>query len=76
MEDVGLDLGTGEGHFPFLASDRVGPRAWSNEVQHKRSHEAQPDSIGCYVAHSWKEKLHERPRSLPLFNCPNILLSL
>jgi hypothetical protein len=76
MGDVILDIGTRESSFSFGASDRVGLRRWSNEEQHKWSHEAQPDSIRCYVAHSRKEKLHERLRSLPLSNCPNIVLSL
>jgi hypothetical protein len=75
MGDVILDIGTQESSFPFGASDRVGPRRWSNESQHKWSHEAQPDSTRCYVAHSRKEKLHERPKSLPLSNYPNILFS-
>jgi hypothetical protein len=75
MGNVVLDFWTWECSFPFRAFDRVGPRRSSDEVQHKWSHEAQPDSTRYYVAHSRNEKLHERPRSFPPANYPDILLS-
>jgi hypothetical protein len=75
MGDVIVDIGTWESFFQFWASDRVGPRRLSNEAQHKQSHEAQPDFTRCYVTHSQKEKLLERPRSFPPSNCPDIFLS-
>jgi hypothetical protein len=73
MVNVVLDFRTWECSFQFRASDRVRPRRSRDEAQHKRSHEAQPDSTRCCVAHTRKKKWHGWPRSLPFFNCPAVL---
>jgi hypothetical protein len=53
----------------------IGPRRLSSQARNKQSHEAQSDLTRCYVAHARKEKLHEKPRSFPPANYPDVLLS-
>jgi hypothetical protein len=51
--EVVLDIGIWESSFFFLS---IRSSDW--EAQHKQSHEAQSDSIRCYITHAWKEKWH------------------
>jgi hypothetical protein len=60
-----LNLEIWEGLFHFWASAWVvEPRRSNDEAQHKWSLGAHSDSTRGYVAHTRKEKLHGRPRSL------------
>jgi hypothetical protein len=62
--------------FSFRASARVaGPRRPSKEAKHKQSHEAQSDSIGCYVAHARRESGMDDREVFPPFNRFSILLA-
>jgi hypothetical protein len=68
MGDVVLDFGTWECPFPFWASARVlDQEDWV--MKHNTSRVMKHNSIlqWCYVAHSSKEKLHERLRSFSSF---------
>jgi hypothetical protein len=76
LGDVVLDIEIWESPFLFWVFARVvGPIRSSNEAQHKQSHEAQSDSIRCYVTHAHEEKLHERSRSTRPSDYPDIIFS-